>query len=123
MSKIITSRPIGPSLRSYANAAILLECELAPDALLAQLKMIEADDFGRRFGQRWASRHMDLDIILWSGGIWASPTLSVPHPRFRARDFVLGPATRIAPGWRDPISSLSLQQLNARLTKPRPIPR
>ena len=34
---------------------------------------------------------IDLDIILWSGGSWASETLIVPHRLYRARDFVLRP--------------------------------
>jgi 2-amino-4-hydroxy-6-hydroxymethyldihydropteridine diphosphokinase len=58
---------------------------------------------------------LDLDIVLWSGGAWASPGLTIPHPRFRTRQFVLGPAASIAPTWRDPLSGLTLRQLAYRL--------
>ncbi|MXO89247.1 2-amino-4-hydroxy-6-hydroxymethyldihydropteridine diphosphokinase [Pontixanthobacter aquaemixtae] len=120
-SRIIGSAAIGPSQRRFANAALVLAADIAPDRLLAGLKKIERN-FGKRGGQRWSARVLDLDIILWSGGIWASPGLSIPHTCFRERGFVLGLAAEIAPDWRDPISSLSVRQLNARLTKPRPIP-
>ncbi len=78
--------------------------------------------FGVRRGGRWQARVLDLDIILWSGGRWHDRTLTIPHAQFRARDFVLRPAMQIAPSWRDPFANLSLRQLNARLTKPRPVP-
>ncbi len=95
-----------------------------PGALLGELQAIE-HRFGRRDrgGQRWRARVLDLDIVLWSGGTWASPDLLIPHPAFRQRDFVLGPAAGIAPEWRDPLSGLSLRQLHARLTRPKRLPR
>lgn len=122
-SRIAASAPVGPSLRQYANAAALVESELAPLDMLDALHEVEGA-FGRqRRGQRWRARALDLDIVLWSGGIWSDPRLSIPHPLFRERSFVLGPACEIAPHWRDPISHLSLVQLNARLTRARPLPR
>ena len=122
-ARIIDSKPLGPSARRYANSAALVQTSHAPPELLEVLKAVERD-FGReRRGQRWASRVLDLDIVLWNGGIWASRELAIPHPSFRERDFVLAPAAGIAPDWRDPITGLSLRQLHARLTKPRTIPR
>lgn len=122
-SAIIRSAPIGPSLRRYANGAALVTSALEPPALLEMLKAIE-HAFGRnRGGQRWGARVLDLDIVLWSGGAWASQRLTVPHVAFRQRSFVLGPACAVAPGWRDPVTGLTLRQLKARLTRPRPAPR
>jgi len=127
VAPVIRSAPLGPSLRRYANGAVVLRCDLMPDALLVLLKRIEAD-FGRRGGRRWGSRVLDLDIVLWDGGLWRSGgrgvrSLTVPHPAFRARDFVLAPARALAADWRDPVSSLSIKQLHARLTRRRPAPR
>ena len=115
--------PIGPSIRRYANSAAVVDSALGPPDLLALLKRIERE-FGRRSGgRRWRARVLDLDIVLWSGGAWAGPDLIVPHPLFRQRAFVLGPAAAIAPGWRDPVSGLTVRQLHARLTGPRPLPK
>lgn len=114
----IRSRPIGPSQRTYANSAALIKTALAPDALLALLKQIEAR-FGARRGQRWSARTLDLDIIWWSGGTWHSrhPELIIPHQAFRERRFVLQPAVWIAPRLRDPVTGRSLAQLLHRLTR------
>ncbi|MGD9471451.1 MAG: 2-amino-4-hydroxy-6-hydroxymethyldihydropteridine diphosphokinase [Novosphingobium sp.] len=121
-SPIIESAPLGPSRRRYANAVALVRGKLEPTELLELLKDIEAR-FGRRRGARWSARVLDLDIVLWDGGCWWSPRLTIPHPRFRERSFVLGPAARIAPDWRDPLSGFTLRQLNARLTARRALPR
>ena len=114
-SRIVDSAPVGPSQRRYANAAILLESRLNPRSLLDVLHEAERALGRVRRGQRWGARVLDLDIILWSGGIVAQADLLVPHPRFRSRRFVLGPAAQIAPAWRDPLSRLTLRQLAARL--------
>lgn len=114
VSRISASAPIGPSIRRYANGAALVESALDPVDLLDTLQRIEHAFGRRRRGGRWRARPLDLDIILWSGGIWASPDLVIPHPLFRERDFVLRPAAQVAPYWRDPISGLTLRQLAAR---------
>ena len=122
MSPIIASAPLGPSRRRYANAAVIVRSKRDPDALLARLQAIEQSLGRRRGGQRWGARVLDIDIILWQGGAWSSPGLTVPHTAFRSRAFVLTPAAAIAPRWRDPLTGLSLRQLRARLTKSRPLP-
>ena len=119
---VIATRPLGPSRRRFANGAALVGTDLAPDALVDLLQDMELS-FGRKNGLRWGARVLDCDIILWSGGAWSTPGLTIPHPSFRERAFVTGPASAIAPGWRDPLSGLTLRQLHARLTRPRPTPR
>ncbi|RIV89587.1 2-amino-4-hydroxy-6-hydroxymethyldihydropteridine diphosphokinase [Aurantiacibacter xanthus] len=122
-SRLIETAPVGPSQRRYINGALVLSCELKPAKLLRKLQRIERK-FGRvRRGQRWRSRPLDLDIVLWSGGIFVRPELAIPHPLFRERDFVLGPAAGIAGDWRDPVTGLTLRQLHGRLTRRRPLSR
>jgi 2-amino-4-hydroxy-6-hydroxymethyldihydropteridine diphosphokinase len=120
-SPVIASTAVGPSQRNYANAAAVVASPLEPPALLERLHEIE-EHFGReRRGQRWRERILDLDLILWSGGIWADGRLTVPHPAMRTRGFVLTPAAMIAPAWRDPVSGLTIRQLQSRLTRPKPL--
>lgn len=118
---VVQSVPLGPSRRRYANSSVLVTGKLEPDELLVLLKQIERR-FGRRSGgQRWGSRVLDLDIVLWSGGAWAGPGLVVPHPGFRERGFVLDPASAVVPDWRDPLTGLTVRQLAFRRRRPRPI--
>ncbi len=123
VSPVIASRPLGPSRRTYANSAALVTSALPPPALLAALQQIEAAFGRRRRGQRWAARVLDLDVVLWDGGCWASPGLIVPHRAYRERRFVLTPLRAVAPRWRDPLTGLTPCHLEARLTRPRPLPK
>ena len=118
ISPIIASAPLGPSSRRFANAAIVVESDRTPPEMLSHLKGIERD-FGRRAGRRWGARVIDLDIILWSGGIWTSSGLAIPHPGFRSRGFVLTPLAAIAPDWRDPVGGRSVRQLARTVDRPR----
>ncbi len=120
LSPTIDSAPLGPSRRRFANAVAVVETVRGPEQLMAIFRETERTFGRRKRGLRWGARVLDLDIVLWSGGAWFSPSLTIPHPQFRLRDFVLGTAAAIAPRWRDPISGLTLQQLNARLQHPRP---
>ncbi len=113
-SRVRASAPIGPSLRHYANAAALVESDDGPPAMLAMLQSVEQAFARKRRGQDWRSRTLDLDIVLWSGGVWLSRDLAIPHPWFRERDFVLRPAAEVAPHWRDPATRFTLRQLAAR---------
>jgi 2-amino-4-hydroxy-6-hydroxymethyldihydropteridine diphosphokinase len=100
-----------------------MDTMLDPPALLAALKALERA-FGRvRGGQRWSARVLDCDIVVWSGGVWRDKALTIPHPQFRRRDFVLRTACAIVPAWRDPLTGLSLRHLHARLTRRRPATR
>jgi len=112
-SPMVATAPLGPARRRFVNAVALVESEESPPELLARLKAIETA-FGRRRAQRWSDRVIDLDIVLWSGGAWGSDGLTVPHPEFRKRDFVLRPLVTIVPDWRDPVTGLTIRQLAVR---------
>ncbi|MYL98596.1 2-amino-4-hydroxy-6-hydroxymethyldihydropteridine diphosphokinase [Novosphingobium sp. FGD1] len=120
-SRIIETAPLGPSRRRYANAAAVVRSSEDPEAFLDSLHEIEQDFGRRRLGRAWGARVLDLDIVLWDGGAYATSQggLVVPHQAFRSRRFVLDPAVTIAGEWRDPLTHMSIRQLQARLTKRR----
>ena len=117
-SPIILTKAVGGAGRDFANAVALVESELAPLEMLAELKKLERE-FGRRPGKRWGSRVLDVDLIAWDGGRFISRRLTIPHPRLEQRDFVLGPLAAIAPDWTIK-DGLTVRHLASRLGKPRP---
>ena len=122
IAPVLLTSPLGPSARQFANSALIVESTLKPDEMLQALQRIEGQ-LGRRRYRRWGARSIDIDIILWSGGRWQSRSLTIPHPAFHLRGFVLAPLCRIAAGWQHPVSRRSVRHLHAQLRKAAPIPR
>jgi 2-amino-4-hydroxy-6-hydroxymethyldihydropteridine diphosphokinase len=94
----------------FLNAAAVGETTLTANALLEQLLAIEAS-LGRVRPYPNAPRTVDLDLILYDAAIEESARLTLPHPRFRERRFVLEPLAEIAPDWRDPVTGKSVEEL------------
>lgn len=116
-SPIVLNAAHGPAGRDFANAVALVESNLDPADMLAQLKAIEVD-FGRRGARRWGPRVLDLDIALWSGGRFRSRRLTIPHSELERRSFVLQPLAAIAPNWT--LGPLAIRHLAARLARRAP---
>ena len=84
------------SRNAFLNLAVEIETACAPLELLNTVKDIERD-VGRKPAMRWGPRMIDIDIILWGECVMESEVLSIPHPAFRQRLFVLTPLAEIAP--------------------------
>ncbi len=94
-SKALTL-PGTSSQSDYINAVLLLETELSADKLLNILQEIEKQQ-GRVRGEKWSSRTLDLDILLYSDSIINTKRLIIPHPEMCDRNFVLLPLAEIVP--------------------------
>ena len=94
----------------YLNAVAVGRCRLSPRDLLDALLALERLRGRLRPGLR-AARTLDLDLVLFGNAVIDDPRLTVPHPRFRERPFVLGPLAGLVPRWRDPVTGQSMAQL------------
>jgi 2-amino-4-hydroxy-6-hydroxymethyldihydropteridine diphosphokinase len=71
---------------AYLNQMVLLETTLSPHALLEACHEIERAA-GRRRGERWGSRTLDLDIVRFGERKLSDDVLTIPHPGLPDRDF------------------------------------
>lgn len=114
MSSLYETSPVGdPSLPFFINAVIEFEPLLTPADLLKRLQEMEKSR-GRSSGPL-QSRPLDIDIVAWGGTIVRSEALSVPHPRYRERAFVLIPLREIFPGFVCPETGRPIEELIASL--------
>jgi len=98
----------------FLNGALVGDCRLAPRALLDVLLAIERQR-GRERPHEGAPRTLDLDLVLFGDQVVEGPGLTVPHPRFRQRRFVLEPLAAIAPEMIDPVTGLTVRELLVRI--------
>jgi 2-amino-4-hydroxy-6-hydroxymethyldihydropteridine diphosphokinase len=104
---------------AFLNAAVIGDTHLSARDLLNALLAIEAER-GRERPFARAARTLDHYMVLIGDQIIDEPGLTVPHPRFRERRFVLEPLAEIAPDLRDPASLRSIADLLDELTRSTP---
>jgi len=90
ISGIRETEPVGAPPPRYLNCVVAAYTDLSPEALLRELQRIETR-LGRRRPYRNAPRTIDLDLILHSANRRHSRELTLPHPRYHEREFVLQP--------------------------------
>ena len=107
MSQVYETEPMGGphDQGAYLNMVVEVETTLDPFALLRRCQRIEAEAIRQRV-VHWGPRTLDVDVVLYDGVSIQSEELTIPHPRFAERRFVLEPLSEIAPdrcpaGWED----------------------
>jgi len=91
VSSIYESKPWGfENQGDFLNAAICISTELSPTDLLQFLQSIEKD-FGRVKTILNGPRNIDLDILFYEDFESDSSSLTLPHPRWSGRAFVISP--------------------------------
>ena len=103
---------------NYLNTLVLIKSNSFPNPskknakfLLKELKNLESD-FGRKKNlknKKWLPRCLDLDILWWEDLHLMDEELTLPHPRFIHRNFVISPLSEV----------LSIAQKIKKLNDPR----
>ncbi|WP_248663812.1 2-amino-4-hydroxy-6-hydroxymethyldihydropteridine diphosphokinase [Fuchsiella alkaliacetigena] len=78
----------------FLNLVVEIESSLKPIELLDFTQEIE-NQLDRTREIRWGPRTIDIDIILFGQEEINSPRLTIPHPRFHKRAFVLVPLAEL----------------------------
>jgi len=112
VSSLYASAPheaVGPE---FVNAVAMYDTDLPPLELLDALQNLETIS-GRERPFLNAPRTLDLDIIFYGNVALDSPRLTLPHPRWQERAFVLVPLAEISPDKVSPalLSSVANQPI------------
>jgi 2-amino-4-hydroxy-6-hydroxymethyldihydropteridine diphosphokinase len=92
VSHAVDSAPVGyVDQPDFLNLCLAISCESNPDELLRQTLEIELRLGRRRTAERNGPRTLDIDLLFYEGGPWESPSVTLPHPRWKTRDFVMIP--------------------------------
>lgn len=98
--------------RWFLNLVAEAQTDLFPMQLLARIGTIEKE-LGRKRIVANGPRTIDIDILFYGNSVVKTPSLTIPHPRFAQRRFVLAPMAELAPDFRDPISRRPMRELAA----------
>lgn len=105
--------------RRFLNAVAEADTALLPGVLMRRLLAIEraAGRWRLRPARRKTPRSLDLDLIFYGRARLRSAGLTVPHPRFAQRGFVLEGLAALAPAAHAPGAARSLRTLRRRAGK------
>ena len=112
ISSLYRTAPLAAHGPDYINAAVLLDTRLTAPELLSHLQQLETlAERVRPYPN--APRTLDLDVVFYGTGSIDSPRLTVPHPRWQERAFVLLPVQELVPERVSPalLSEVSSQRI------------
>ncbi|MEX1253224.1 MAG: 2-amino-4-hydroxy-6-hydroxymethyldihydropteridine diphosphokinase [Dehalococcoidia bacterium] len=97
VSSLYETDPVGPQDQpSFLNAACRAITGLGARGLLRHIQEVERE-IGRRAGEPWGPRPIDIDLLLYGNEVIDEPGLQAPHAELAKRAFVLAPLAELAP--------------------------
>jgi 2-amino-4-hydroxy-6-hydroxymethyldihydropteridine diphosphokinase len=104
LSSLYESSPVGVvSSGTFINAILVARTALPAAELLAACREAEREA-GRTAPGPSRDRTLDVDIVFLGDEVIDGDELTIPHPRYRERLFVLVPLAEIRPSFRVPPS-------------------
>lgn len=105
-SAVYETEPVGvrPEYRhlDYLNAVVILAADLDARQWLERIRAIEAELGRVRTADRYAPRTIDIDLLYRGADCFDDGDLTVPHPRWMERLFVVRPLADVRPDLRLP---------------------
>ncbi len=103
----------------FVNAVIQISTNLLPEKLLEECQRIETQLGRKRTAEReYQDRTIDIDILFYNDLIMHTDTLTIPHPHFHKRAFVMVPMLEIAQDFVHPLFKKTVMQLYEELENP-----
>ncbi len=110
-SSIYESTSVGFTGNEFYNLVSAFHCNEDACHIARQLKNIE-DEHGRvRSANKFSSRTLDLDLLLYGQQVIQTDSLTIPHNDILNYAFVLEPLVEIAPEQQHPVNNINYAQL------------
>ncbi|MXW21550.1 MAG: 2-amino-4-hydroxy-6-hydroxymethyldihydropteridine diphosphokinase [Gammaproteobacteria bacterium] len=117
LSPVYESPAEGFSGPPFLNLVVSFRTNEAPEEILEALAEREALVGRDRSGGKFASRTLDLDLLLYGDRV--DEALKLPHPDIERYAFVLKPLADLAPHLRHPVSGATIAELWRSFAHPR----
>lgn len=103
-----------PDQPVFLNAVAEVKTALTAEKLHSNLMRIETE-LGRIRAEKWSSRTIDLDLLLFGRAVINTDDLTVPHPQMHVRCFVLKGLCQLNPELQHPLIKEPVSELFARI--------
>jgi 2-amino-4-hydroxy-6-hydroxymethyldihydropteridine diphosphokinase len=110
-SRAFRNKAVGFDGPDFLNMVVKFHATDPIDVVITRLREIETLCGRPRNAPKWASRSMDLDVLLFGARIEKTADYTVPRPDLLKRPYMLGPMAEIAPGVIHPIEKKTIGEL------------
>lgn len=113
-SAFFYSSPVGfKSNNNFVNTTceVITDIDINKAFAITQLIEKEIGRVEKSLYNQYSDRIIDIDIILAGDMVMNTPKLTIPHPRFHERNFVLTPLCEIAPDVIHPVLKKSVREI------------
>ncbi len=120
LSAFYVTKPVGfHSEHNFVNCVceVALNIDIFTLFAISQSIEIEMGRSKKSINGCYADRIIDIDLIMAGDLIVDTPELTIPHPAFHTRDFVLTPLCEIAPDMVHPIFGKTIRRLKEELDR------
>jgi 2-amino-4-hydroxy-6-hydroxymethyldihydropteridine diphosphokinase len=104
ISPVYRSEALGFEGADFLNAVVCIDTELTPQELCAELEIIHELAGRRRRPEKYVSRTLDIDLLLYDHLVTDEEGVRLPRKDVLHFSFVLKPLADIAPDYRHPLS-------------------
>jgi len=100
-SRTYQSQAVGFSGNDFLNLVAEIHTQASLIDLIEQIKQLEDKLGRRRGGEKFSSRHIDIDILLYGNEVTDTPII-LPREEIRDNAYVLRPLAELAPELPEP---------------------
>lgn len=113
ISTVYLTPPVGGMDQpDFLNCVIRAETDISPRELKFRVLRSVEVGLGRvRTRNRYASRTIDLDLLIYGDMVLSSPGLRLPDPDIFRRPFLAEPVRELSPGLTIPGSGRSIEEI------------
>lgn len=108
ISPVYRSKALGFDGADFLNAVACIETTLTPLEFSMALDRVHELAGRRRGDDRFVSRTLDIDLLLYDQRVMNEPPVVLPRKDVLEYSFVLRPLADIAPGLRHPVSGRTI---------------
>ncbi|MBI3561812.1 MAG: 2-amino-4-hydroxy-6-hydroxymethyldihydropteridine diphosphokinase [Gammaproteobacteria bacterium] len=110
-SPVYRSPAFGFEGADFLNLVVRAQTRHSVEAVRSLLRRIEDDNGRHRDAEKFVSRTLDLDLLLYADRVLNDTSIQIPRPEITAHAFVLKPLMDLAPDLLHPLLKKSMRQL------------
>lgn len=116
-SPIYRSPAVGMEGDDFLNAVVMAQTDQPIDSICRILKRIEAEQGRVRTVEKFSSRTLDIDLLLYNNTVMKSPTITLPREEITSAAHVLKPLADLIPEDIHPVVNKTYARLLTDFTK------